>query len=43
MSFSKTFFTNLLRICSNLFTKKFLIFYFLKKNEFEFLNLAHFE
>jgi hypothetical protein len=43
MSFLKTLFTNLLIICSSLFTKNFLIFYFIKKIEFEFLNLTHFE
>jgi hypothetical protein len=32
MSFSKKIFTNLLRIYSNIFTKNFLVFYFLKKS-----------
>jgi hypothetical protein len=44
MPFLKIFFTNILRICSSLFTKKIPnFFYFLKKFEFEFLNSENFE
>jgi hypothetical protein len=43
MSFSKKFFNNLFRIYSSLFTNFFLIFYFIKKIEIEFLNSMHFE
>jgi hypothetical protein len=41
MLFSKTFFTNLLRICSSILKKS--IFCFHQKFEFEFINLTHFE